>query len=219
MLFSMLGCTALFAHPRIMSIIIIAGLGCSLVLDCELVNGLLCYAAVPHSLCVYNSYRKDQKSCRKAHCQLLFWEGQLRSCSKAFVTGISNSWQLKLGQIFNFSLHYEFKKWILHHVCSTFFGIKVRHFNPIPTQALLCDISKSIHFETVSFRFIKIRSYSSCKQGLAWKGLMKRTLFTLRQDHPDMVLNNERTLSWLWKRILAWGNRVNLEDVMLVNSD
>ena len=145
MLFSMLGCTALFAHPRIMSIII-AGLSCSLVLDCELVNGLLCYAAVPHSLCVYNSYRKDQKSCGKAYLQLLFWEGQLRSCFEGNdrIRSICNQdFKLMAAQTGT-----NFQLFILLWIQKTnmIFKIKVRRFNSIPTKALLCDILKSIHF-------------------------------------------------------------------------
>ena len=148
MLFSMLGCTALFAHPRIMSIIIIAGLGCSLVLDCELVNGLLCYAAVPHSLCVYNSYRKDQKSCQKVYLQLLFWGGQLRSFFEGNdrIRRIRNR-DFKLmaaqtGTNFQFFILLWLQKMNIRS-CSTFFRIKVRHFNSV---SFLFDILRYIHF-------------------------------------------------------------------------
>ena len=47
---------------------------------------------------------------------------------------------------------------------------------------------KSIHFWTSVFDFMKTRYFSWCQQGLAWKGLVKSTLFSRSVNRANTVL-------------------------------
>ena len=87
--------------------------------------------------------------------------------SEGFVTGISNSWQLRLGQFFNFSFHYNNKKWILDHVAHSL-ELKLDILTTF-SQALLCDISTKIH-SFLFFQFFRkwMDFIMAMKNNLVW---------------------------------------------------
>ena len=51
---------------------------------------------------------------------------------------------------------------------------------------------KSINFlKQWFFDFMKTRYFSWCQQGLAWKGLVKITLFSKSEDRANIVLKTD----------------------------